>query len=193
MFLMTTFCEDTTRLRPGPIEETVPAGAMPLAEMLPTFRSRVPGRDDPHRSDPRRHMARPDAHHDSHGPSTSQERHRYDLRRLHQRADVPHTGGTQVLHEPLTERLALHEPATERIVRKDLAPLDTYQLTEQAVEAKAEGLVAPPGDNEVYSYFGAQMRWVQILLLAASVLAGWSLLHFAIASIAVLWPMLIVL
>jgi hypothetical protein len=88
-----------------------------------------------------------------------------------------------------------HEPVTERLVRGDVAVLEDRQVTERlkVVEADAEGLVAPPGDDEVYSYFGPQMRWVQVLLMAAYVLAGWSLLQFALASVKVLWPMLIVL
>jgi cellulose synthase/poly-beta-1,6-N-acetylglucosamine synthase-like glycosyltransferase len=177
---MTTYCEEMTSLRPGPTDDTVPAGATPLAQMPHTSGSRTSRRNDLNRSDPRRHLHRSDPR-------------RHDRRHHHRGADGAWTGRTQVLHEPLTERLTLHEPVTERIVRNHLAALGTHQLTEQDVESEAQGLVAPPGDHEVYSYFGAQMRWVQVLLLAASVLAGWSLLHFALASIAVLWPMLIVL
>jgi cellulose synthase (UDP-forming) len=206
---MTTYLEETTSLLPGLTSDTVPAGVMPLAQTASTFRSHIPGRDDPHRPDPRRHAHRPDPRHDSHRPNTRQEGHRPcpdnawhrpDPRRLdrrpdHRRIDVPRTGRTEVLHEPLTERLALHEPLTERLVRRDVAVLDDIEVTErlQVVNLGAEGLVAPPGDNEVYSYFGRQMRWVQILLMGAYVLAGWSLLQFALASIKVLWPMLIVL
>jgi cellulose synthase (UDP-forming) len=146
-------------------------------------------RDDLNRSDPRSHIHRPDPRHDSHRPDPR----RHDRRTDHRGTEGTWTGHTQVLHQPVTERLALHEPATERLVHSDLAVLATRRLAEQAVEVEAEGLVAPPGDNEVYSYFGAQMRWVQVLLLAASVLAGWSLLQFALASVKILWPMLIVL
>jgi cellulose synthase (UDP-forming) len=194
---MTTYWEETTTLRPGLPSDTVPADAMPLAP--PTFRSRIPGGDDLHRPDPRRHVYRPDPRHDSHRPNTRQERHRRhpgndwhrpDPRRLdrrpdHRRTDVLRTGRTEVLHEPVTERL----------VRRDVGVLDDSQVTErlQVVEAEADGLVAPPGDDEVYSYFGPQMRWVQLLLMGAYVLAGWSLLQFALASVKVLWPMLIVL
>jgi cellulose synthase (UDP-forming) len=186
---MTTYCEETTSLRPGPTHDTVPAGAMPLAQMPRTFHSRIPGHDDVNRSEPRRHVHRPDPRHDSHRPDPR----RHDRRPDHRRTDGMWTGRTTVQHAPVTERLALHEPVTERMVRSDLAVLGTRQLAEQAVEGEAEGLVAPPGDNEVYSYLGAQMRWVQVLLMAAYVLAGWSLLHFALASIKILWPMLIVL
>ena len=95
-----------------------------------------------------------------------------------------------------TQRIKVpHEPVTERLVRRDVAVPADHQVTERlkVVEADAAGLVAPPGDDEVYSYFGPQMRWVQVLLMAAYVLAGWSLLQFALASVKVLWPMLIVL
>ena len=109
----------------------------------------------------------------------------------HQTAPLP-TLHIEAPQEPLTER---HEPVTERLVRGDVAVLEDRQVTErlEVVKADAEGLVAPPTDDEVYSYFGPQMRWVQVLLMAASVLAGWSLLQFALASVKVLWPMLIVL
>ncbi|OBK73706.1 glycosyl transferase [Mycobacterium sp. 1164985.4] len=63
----------------------------------------------------------------------------------------------------------------------------------EPVEVDTEGLVAPPADNEVYSYFGPQQRWVTLLLMASYGLAGWSLLHFALASVKILWPMLVVL
>jgi cellulose synthase (UDP-forming) len=175
---------------------------MPLAQTPCTFLSRTPGHDDLHRPDPRRHAHRPDPRHDSHRPNTRQERHRPDPRRLdrrpdHRRTEVLHEPVTVrlVLHEPVTVRLALHEPVTERLVRPDVAVLDDSEVTErlQVVEPDAEGLVAPPGDDQVYSYFGPQMRWVQLLLMGAYVLAGWSLLQFALASVKILWPMLIVL
>lgn len=54
-------------------------------------------------------------------------------------------------------------------------------------------LVAPPSDEEVYSYFGPQMRWVQVLLLLAYVLAAWSLFEFTVSALYVLWPLLVVL
>jgi cellulose synthase (UDP-forming) len=54
-------------------------------------------------------------------------------------------------------------------------------------------LVTPPSDEEVYSYFGPQMRWVQALLLVAYVLAAWSLFEFTVAALHVLWPLLAVL
>ena len=54
-------------------------------------------------------------------------------------------------------------------------------------------LVTPPSDEEVYSYFGPQMRWVQVLLLVAYVLAAWSLFEFTVAAVYVLWPLLVVL
>lgn len=56
-----------------------------------------------------------------------------------------------------------------------------------------EFLVRPPADNEVYSYFGPQMRWVQVLLLVAYVLAAWSLYAFTMSAPHLLWPLLIVL
>jgi cellulose synthase (UDP-forming) len=192
---MTTYWDETTSYRPGRTNDTVPAGAMPLAQTSPAFRSRVPGRDDLHRPDPHRHGHRPDPRHDSHRPTIRHDWHRPDPRRLdHRRTEVLATRRIEVLHAPVTERLVLHEPVTERLVRGDLAVLDEH-VTErhQVVEADAEGLVSPPSDGEVYSYFGRQMRWVQVLLMAAYVLAGWSLLQFAMASIKILWPMLIVL
>jgi cellulose synthase (UDP-forming) len=200
MVLMTTYWEETTSLLPGLTSDTVPAGVMPLAQTPPTFRSHISGRDDLHRPDPRRHAHRPDPRHNSHRPNTRQEWHRPDPRRLdrrpdHRRTEVLWSGRNEVLHEPVTERLALHEPVTKRLVRRDVAVLDGHQVTErlQVVKPDAGGLVAPPGDDEVYAYFGRQMRWVQILLMGAYVLAGWSLLQFALASVKVLWPMLIVL
>jgi cellulose synthase (UDP-forming) len=54
-------------------------------------------------------------------------------------------------------------------------------------------LVTPPSDEEVYSYFGPQMRWVQALLLVAYVLAAWSLFEFTVSALHVLWPLLAVL
>ena len=63
-----------------------------------------------------------------------------------------------------------------------------------AVDGGADAvLVTPPGDEEVYSYFGPQMRWVQVLLLLAYVLAAWSLFEFTVAAVYVLWPLLVVL
>ncbi|MGZ6808005.1 MAG: hypothetical protein ACXVGG_15475, partial [Mycobacteriaceae bacterium] len=122
---MTTFCEETTSLRPFAAEETIPAGAMPHAQRPPTLHSHVLGRDDLHRPEPR---------HDF---------HRADPRRhAHRGNDGTWTGRTKVLHEPVTERLALHEPVTERLVSRDVAVLDGSQL----VTPEAEGQVAPPGD-----------------------------------------------
>src|SRR6267154_3260450 len=54
-------------------------------------------------------------------------------------------------------------------------------------------LVTPPSDEEVYSYFGPQMRWVQVFLLVAYVLAAWSLFEFTVSALYVLWPLLVVL
>jgi cellulose synthase (UDP-forming) len=179
----------------------------------------TPQRHDAHRHDPRRNGHRPDGRHDSHRPDVrrdwyrpdwSHERHqpdpstfwhrpdprrnshRPDRRPVQHHTDVLATRSIVVPDEPVMER---HEPVTERLVRSDVAVLDDRQLTEQPqpVETDAEGLVAPPADNEVYSYFGPQMRWVTLLLMAAYVLAGWSLLQFALASVKVLWPMLVVL
>ncbi|WP_019970261.1 glycosyltransferase family 2 protein [Mycobacterium sp. 141] len=56
-----------------------------------------------------------------------------------------------------------------------------------------EALVTPPSDEEVYWYFGSQMRWVQVMLLLAFVLAAWSLLQFSMSKVEVLWFMLVVL
>ena len=197
---MTTYWDEITSHRPRRTSDTVPAGAMSLPQMAPTFRSRVSGRDDLHRPDLHRHGHRPDLRQDSHRPNIRQERHRPGPRRLerrpdHRRTEVLPTHRMEVLHDPVTERMVVHEPVTERLVLGDVAVLDDGEVTEllQVVEAEAEGLVAPPTDNEVYSYFGRQMRWVQVLLMAAYVLAGWSLLQFALASIKFLWPMLIVL
>ncbi|PXW96895.1 glycosyltransferase family 2 protein [Mycolicibacterium moriokaense] len=54
-------------------------------------------------------------------------------------------------------------------------------------------LVTPPSDEEVYGYFGPQMRWVQVLLLVAYVLAAWSLFEFTVSALYVLSPLLVVL
>src|SRR5690348_4954479 len=63
-----------------------------------------------------------------------------------------------------------------------------------AVEGGGDAIrVTPPSDEEVYSYFGPQMRWVQVLLLLAYVLAAWSLFEFTFSALYVLWPLLIVL
>lgn len=53
-------------------------------------------------------------------------------------------------------------------------------------------VVTVPRDGEVYAYLGPQMRWVQLFLIAAFVLAGASLFVFATAH-PLLWPALIVL
>ena len=169
-----------------------------------------PGRHDLHRPDIRRNghrperrpeQHRPDTRHDWFRPDWSHERHQPDPGRFwhrperrpspHQSAPLP-TLHIEAPQEPLTDR---HEPVTERLVRGDVAVLEDRQVTErlEVGKADAEGLVSPPTDGEVYSYFGPQMRWVQVLLMAAYVLAGWSLLQFALASVKVLWPMLIVL
>ncbi|MGV9713233.1 glycosyltransferase family 2 protein [Gordonia sp. NPDC003424] len=52
--------------------------------------------------------------------------------------------------------------------------------------------VRAPDDDEVYAYLGPQMRWVQLFLIAAFVLAGWSLFVFAMGH-PLLLPVLIVL
>lgn len=54
-------------------------------------------------------------------------------------------------------------------------------------------LVASPGDDEVYAYLGPQLRWVQVLMTCAFLLAGASLFRFAVNGSAWLWPMLAVL
>ncbi|GAS97838.1 cellulose synthase [Mycolicibacterium canariasense] len=56
-----------------------------------------------------------------------------------------------------------------------------------------DALVRPPSDEELYSYFGPQMRWVQLLLLLAYVLAAWSLFEFTVSAPYLLWPLLVVL
>lgn len=53
--------------------------------------------------------------------------------------------------------------------------------------------ITPPTDDELFWYFGPQMRWVQLLLMVAYVLAAWSLLQFTLSAVEYLWPMLIVL
>ena len=95
---MTTYCEETTSLRPGPTQDTVPAGAMPLAQMPRTFHSRIPGHDDLNRSEPRRHVHRPDPRHDSHRPGPR----RHDRRPDHRRTDGMWTGRATVQHAPVT-------------------------------------------------------------------------------------------
>ena len=52
--------------------------------------------------------------------------------------------------------------------------------------------MAAPADNEIYEYLGPQMRWIQLFLLVAFVLAAWSLIAFSTAQ-PMLWPALIVL
>jgi cellulose synthase (UDP-forming) len=54
-------------------------------------------------------------------------------------------------------------------------------------------VATPPTDDEVYWYYGPQMRWVQVVLMVAFVLAAWSLLQFTLSAVKYLWPMLIVL
>ena len=51
-------------------------------------------------------------------------------------------------------------------------------------------VVTVPRDGEVYAYLGPQMRWVQLFLIAAFVLAGASLFVFATAH-PLLWPCLL--
>ena len=53
-------------------------------------------------------------------------------------------------------------------------------------------VVTAPEDGEVYAYLGPQMRWVQLVLIAAFVLAGASLFVFAAAH-PLLWPAFVVL
>ncbi len=53
--------------------------------------------------------------------------------------------------------------------------------------------VAAPADDEVYGYLGPQLRWVQVLMTCAFLLAGASLFRFSVGGSAWLWPMLAVL
>ena len=189
---------------------TVMDEAMPPAVAVRPLPDRQPGHRDADRRETRRNGQHPDTRHDWFRPDWSHERDQPDASRFWHRSDPRsnrhrpegrpgqhHTATLSTrriaaLREPVTERL---EPLTERLVRSDVAVLDDRPLTEQLqpVEADAEGLVAPPADNEVYSYFGRQNRWVTLLLMASYVLAGWSLLQFALASVKFLWPMLAVL
>ncbi len=185
------------------VQTSVPArdDTMPVAWAASPLGDPQPGRRNLHRPDTRHGWFRPDWSHERHQPDPGRFWHQPDLRRNlhrpagrpthHQTAQLP-TLDIEAPHEPASQR---HEPVTERLVRGDVAVLEDHQVTERpkAVEADTEGLVAPPNDDELYSYFGPQMRWVQFLLMAAYVLAGWSLLQFALASVKILWPMLIVL
>src|SRR4029079_5218068 len=67
-FRMTTFWEETTSLHSDLTRDTASVGAMPVAQKPRTFHGRIPGRDDPNRADPRRHVHRPDPRHDFHRP-----------------------------------------------------------------------------------------------------------------------------
>ena len=71
----------------------------------------------------------------------------------------------------MTER---HEPVDGAAGPGDVAVLEDRQVTErlEVVKADAEGLVAHPLTTRCTPDFGPQMRWVQVLLMAASVLAG---------------------
>lgn len=51
-------------------------------------------------------------------------------------------------------------------------------------------LVSPPRDEDVYGYLGPQRRWVQLLMSSAFLLAGYSVLRFALRGGPWLWPML---
>lgn len=62
-----------------------------------------------------------------------------------------------------------------------------------STDGESEVLVTPPSDDEVYWYFGPQLRWVQVLLLVAFILAAWSLLQFSLSRVELLWFMLVVL
>lgn len=118
---------------------------------------------------------------------------------------LPDVMATRRLPALVTREMPVHaEPVTDRLSESFLAVLRDREITQRirrvqpgaVIDAEVddeEGLVAPPGDDEVYGYLGPQMRWVQVLLMAAYGLAGWSLLQFALASIVYLWPMLIVL
>lgn len=188
---------------------TVKDKPMPPAPAVRPLPNRQPGQRDSYRSDShtgqrpegRRDWIRPDWSHERHQPDAGRFWHRPDPRshrhRPEGRPGLHHTATLSarrvaVLHEPVTERL---EPLTERLARTAVAVLDDRQLTERLtpVEADADVLVAAPADDEVYSYFGRQNRWVTLLLMASYVLAGWSLLQFALASVQILWPMLVVL
>jgi cellulose synthase (UDP-forming) len=70
---------------------------------------------------------------------------------------------------------------------------DAQARPKAVAEISSVAVVTPPTDDELYSYFGAQMRWVQVLLLVAYGLAAWSLFKFTMSAVGVLWPMLIVL
>ncbi len=52
--------------------------------------------------------------------------------------------------------------------------------------------MSAPTDEQIYEYLGPQMRWVQLFLIAAFVLAGWSLFIFS-TDHRLLWPALFVL
>lgn len=54
-------------------------------------------------------------------------------------------------------------------------------------------LVCAPTDDELYGYLGPQLRWVQVLMTCAFLLAGASLYRFSVGGSAWLWPMLGVL
>ena len=72
--------------------------------------------------------------------------------------------------------------------------LENRRRTSPAVgTAPPEVLVTPPTDEEVYWYFGPQLRWVQVLLVVAFLMAAWSLLQFSMSNIKMLWFMLVVL
>ena len=191
---MATYCEETRSYRiplaqfaglsgtpePQDNEEPEHLDTMPVAWAKSPLLEPQPARHD---------LRRPNTRHDSHRPTIRHQRPRPDLRRLDLRPDKDQT---EVF--PTRRLKVFNEPATERLIRRDVAVLGHRQLAVPSpAEVDAEGLVAPPTDTEVYCYFGSQMRWVQVLLLAAYVLAGWSLVQFALASITLLWPMLIVL
>ncbi len=90
------------------------------------------------------------------------------------------------------------DSAIDAIADADTEPISVLQrpLSRRKSEAPAPEYdpqaVAPPDDDEVYDYLGPQMRWIQLFLIAAFVLVGWSMILFATGR-PYLWPVLIVL
>ncbi|MDY6809883.1 MAG: cellulose synthase catalytic subunit [Actinomycetota bacterium] len=90
------------------------------------------------------------------------------------------------------------DSVVESTADADTEPISVAQrpLSRRKSEAPAPEhepqAVSPPGDDEVYDYLGPQMRWIQLFLIAALVLAGWSMILFATGR-PYLWPVFLVL
>lgn len=103
---------------------------------------------------------------------------------------MPHALSTSLKGNDLA--MAISTRAAEAVQPPKHRVVTSSVLAEPVSNANEAEIPTAPADDEVYEYLGPQMRWVQLFLIAAFLLAAWSLLQFSMSRI-VLWPMLIVL